>query len=121
MQLYILKGPSVCLPETRHNILWDQSVVFTHWKFFFNYLDQCLKKPMPATDYHKVLLTLFQTYCSGTYLCFPAVPFQCNNLFNPWLLCYRTMIETMVSSKREMNPVPMTIINPQKGIYTAMD
>ena len=38
-----------------------------------------------------------------------------HNIFpSHWLLSYITIVETMDSSEREVNPVAMTIINPRR-------
>ena len=64
-----------------------------------------------------VLLTVFQLYCVGqcTHLCFPGVILantQHNILSKP-LAAYphKTVVKTMDSLKRGINPVTSTIIN----------
>ena len=49
------------------------------------------------------------------------LPVLCTILFpNKWLLSHITIIKTMDSSERGMNPVEMIIINPQKKLLTEL-
>ena len=66
--------------------------------------------------------TLFQLYHSGqyTYLCFPGILFNStppNILSKPLAAFPHKFAKTMDSGEKGMNPVTMTIINPQKEYW----
>ena len=48
---------------------------------------------------------------SAPFLCFPGVSFTCTTVFQSnWLFSPITIIETMISSEKEINTFPLTII-----------
>ena len=70
--------------------------------------------------------TVFQLYRSGqcTYSCFPGVLLISDLhsiLSKPLAVSHTTIVETMDSSEREMNPVAMTIINPRRVYWPSRE
>ena len=60
--------------------------------------------------------TVFQLHHGGkcTYPCFPGVVLITTS---HWLLSHITIVETVDSGERGMDPVAMTIINPRKEYW----
>ena len=69
--------------------------------------------------------TVFQLYrgCQCTYPCFPELLLTStlHNVISKLLAAFYkiTIVETMVSRERGMNPVAMTITNPQKEYWSS--